>query len=254
MALTPPTPGGDYVEGYMVSVANNGCHESDYNPDFTPGNVVLIPRRGCSFGEKSALAGKAGAIAALIYMLDDEDKYVSGTLGTPNKHHVPTWAIGHEDAEFYLEVIEVMQWPFVKARIDGFVFDTPTTNIIAQTKGGDQNNCVMLGAHSDSVAAGPGINDDGSGTLTLLEVATQLANYNVNNCVTFAWWSAEEEGLVGSRYFVDQLSETENMKIRLFMDYDMLASPNYAYQVCTSCPFCSMVPSVVRHQIDALQC
>ena len=89
----------------------------------------------------------------------------------------------------------------------------------------------MLGGHSDSVAAGPGINDDGSGSLTLLEIATQLVKYDVNNCVRFAWWAGEEEGLLGSDYYVAQLSPEENKKIRLFMDYDMLASPNFAYQV-----------------------
>jgi aminopeptidase Y len=89
----------------------------------------------------------------------------------------------------------------------------------------------MLGGHSDSVAEGPGINDDGTGSLSLLEVATHLVKYSVQNCVRFAWWAGEEEGLLGSDYYVSQLSEKENLKIRLFMDYDMMASPNYAYQV-----------------------
>jgi len=106
-----------------------------------------------------------------------------------------------------------------------------TSNILAQTVEGDPDNCVMLGGHSDSVAEGPGINDDGSGSLSLLEVATQLTRFGVKNCVRFAWWSGEEEGLLGSDYYVSVLSPEENLKIRLFMDYDMLGSPNYAYQV-----------------------
>ena len=89
----------------------------------------------------------------------------------------------------------------------------------------------MLGAHSDSVAEGPGINDDGSGALSLLEVASQLTHYRVRNCVRFAWWAGEEEGLLGSDYYVATLSPAENARIRLFMDYDMMASPNFAYQV-----------------------
>jgi aminopeptidase Y len=67
--------------------------------------------------------------------------------------------------------------------------------------------------------------------LTLLEIASLLPQYRVNNCVRLAWWAAEEEGLLGSDYYVSVLSEAENLKIRLFMDYDMLASPNFAYQV-----------------------
>lgn len=67
-----------------------------------------------------------------------------------------------------------------------------------------------------------GINDDGSGTLSLLEIATHLTSFDVNNCVRFAWWAAEEEGLVGSDFYAASLSAEENRKVRLFMDYDML--------------------------------
>lgn len=106
-----------------------------------------------------------------------------------------------------------------------------TPNIMAQTIDGDSDNCVMLGSHTDSVPAGPGIEDNGSGMLALLEIATQLIKYGVKNCVQFGWFTAEEEGLHGSRQYVESLSEEENLKIRLFMDYDMLASPNYNYLV-----------------------
>jgi len=67
--------------------------------------------------------------------------------------------------------------------------------------------------------------------MSLLEVATHLVKYDINNCIRFAWWAGEEEGLLGSDYYVSQLSDKENLKIRLFMDYDMMASPNYAYQI-----------------------
>lgn len=158
-------------------------------------------------------------------------QYAAGTLGTPSKDHVPTFAIDEYSAKPYIDDLLEGKVLDVLAYIEGFVVNTPTTNIIAQTIGGDQDNCVMLGGHSDSVTAGPGINDDGTGTLTLLEIAIQLTKYEVNNCVRFAWWAAEEEGLIGSDYYVEQLTEEENKKIRLFMDYDMLASPNFAYQV-----------------------
>lgn len=101
--------------------------------------------------------------------------------------------------------------------IDAVVSKIVTKNIVIQTIDGDRDNCVMLGAHSDSVSLGPGINDDGSGTLSLIEVAIQLTKFRVNNCVRFAWWSAEEEGLLGSDYYASQLSAEENQKVRLFM-------------------------------------
>jgi aminopeptidase Y len=237
MQLTPPTPNNDVIRGNLTVVDNDGCHQSDY-PATVKGNVALIMRGTCSFGQKSILAGRAGAIAAVIWF----PGYMSpsGTLGTPDKDQVPTFGVSEADVKQYFEPLKKGKVIDVSAYIDGFVVNTPTVNIMAQTKGGDQDNCVMLGGHSDSVTAGPGINDDGSGTLTLLEVATQLAKYGVNNCVRFAWWSAEEEGLLGSDYYVSQLSDEESMKIRLFMDYDMLASPNYAYQVCSF----FMIPSI----------
>jgi len=228
MSLTPPTKNKDAVFGPLVLVENDGCKESDY-PSDTKGGIALIERGNCGFGDKSALAGKAGAVAAIVY--NNEKGQVFGTLGSPSEDHVATFGISREEAKPLIKKLKQGKNIPSSAYIDGIVQNALTTNIIAQTKGGDQNNCVMLGGHSDSVSEGPGINDDGSGSLTLLEIATHLINYNVNNCVRFAWWAGEEEGLLGSDYYVSQLSEEENLKIRLFMDYDMLASPNYAYQV-----------------------
>jgi aminopeptidase Y len=227
-ALSPPTSKKDAVFGPLVLVANDGCDASDYPAD-TKGAIALIKRGVCPFGQKSERAGRAGAIAAVIY--NHEKGSMTGTLGQPSAYHVATFGISDEDAKSYIEKLEQGKIIPSSAYMDSIVSNAPTTNIVAQTKGGDPDNCVMLGGHSDSVAAGPGINDDGSGSLTLLEIATRLVNYRVNNCVRFAWWSGEEEGLLGSTYYVSQLSEEENLKIRLFMDYDMLASPNYAYQI-----------------------
>lgn len=106
---------------------------------------------------------------------------------------------------------------FSNRYIDAVVSKIVTKNIVIQTIEGDPDNCVMLGAHSDSVSLGPGINDDGSGTLSLIEVAIQLTNFTVNNCVRFAWWSAEEEGLLGSDYYASELATEDNLKVRLFM-------------------------------------
>jgi aminopeptidase Y len=189
----------------------------------------LIKRGTCPFGTKSELAGKSGAIAAVVY--NNEKGSVSGTLGTPSPYHIATFGISQEDALPFIDELNNGTSVDAIAYMNAEVNSISTTNIIAQTVAGDPENCVMLGAHSDSVTEGPGINDDGSGTMTLLEIATQLTNFTVNNCVRFAWWAGEEEGLLGSDYYVSVLPSAENKKIRLFMDYDMLASPNYAYQI-----------------------
>jgi aminopeptidase Y len=228
MGLTPPTPNKQAVTGPLVAAANSGCQASDYPAD-TAGGIAFVRRGECPFGDKSAAAGRAGARAAVVYNNVPGD--LSGTLGEPSADHVPTFGLALEDALPVLEELGEGNEVDASAYIDAVVSKVMTTNVIAQTKGGDPANCVMLGGHSDSVAEGPGINDDGSGTITLLEVAARLARYEVNNCVRFAWWAGEEEGLLGSDYYVAQLDEAENRAIRLFMDYDMLASPNFAYQV-----------------------
>ncbi|THC97987.1 hypothetical protein EYZ11_002557 [Aspergillus tanneri] len=227
MGLTPATKNKQPVYGPLKLVSNLGCDKSDY-PDLA-GAVALISRGSCPFGTKSALAGQAGAVAAVVY--NNEKGDLSGTLGTPSPDHVATFGISDSDAAPFIQQLKEGKKLDSIAYVDAVVDTISTTNIIAQTRDGDPENCVMLGGHSDSVAEGPGINDDGSGSLTLLEVATHLSRYNVNNCVRFAWWAAEEEGLLGSDYYVSVLDQAENLKIRLFMDYDMLGSPNFAYQV-----------------------
>ncbi|KAL2167497.1 hypothetical protein VTG60DRAFT_1191 [Thermothelomyces hinnuleus] len=228
MSLTPPTKERQPVDGKLVLVANEGCGAADYPSDLK-GNIAFIKRGTCPFGTKSELAGRAGAVAAVVF--NNENGPLSGTLGTPSDDHVATFGLSGSEAAPFVRRLEAGETVEASAYIDSEVKSIETTNIIAQTRDGDPENCVMLGGHSDSVTEGPGINDDGSGSLTLLEVATQLTNFTVNNCVRFAWWSGEEEGLLGSDYYVSVLSPEENKRIRLFMDYDMLASPNFAYQV-----------------------
>lgn len=228
MSITPSTKDKAPVNGPLVLVANLGCEASDFPAD-AAGSIALISRGECPFGQKSANAGKAGALAAVIY--NNVAGNLSGTLGQPEADHVATFGISLEEAQPYITDLEAGKQIPSTAFIDAVVKVVTTTNVVAETWLGDADNIVILGGHSDSVPEGPGINDDGSGTLGLLEIAVQLAKYRVKNRVRFAWWSAEEEGLLGSDYYVSQLSEEENLKIRLFMDYDMLASPNFAYQV-----------------------
>ena len=106
----------------------------------------------------------------------------------------------------------------------------PTRNVIAETKTGRTDRTVVVGAHLDSVPEGPGINDDGSGTATDLEVALQMAKLGVKpvNQVRFIWFSGEEQGLLGSDYYVSQLTKKQVAGTPVMLDFDMLASPNYA--------------------------
>lgn len=104
-------------------------------------------------------------------------------------------------------------------------------NLIADWPGGDDNQVVMAGAHLDSVAAGPGINDNGSGSASLLEVALTLAAQRptMSRHVRFGWWTDEEQGLNGSAFYVNSLSAAERSKIKFYHNYDMVGSSNGGY-------------------------
>jgi Zn-dependent M28 family amino/carboxypeptidase len=104
-------------------------------------------------------------------------------------------------------------------------------NVIAELEGKNDDNVVMAGAHLDSVIEGPGINDNGSGSAALLETALMMANTKPRNTVRFGWWAGEEQGLVGSTDYVEGLSDAERDRIALYMNYDMVGSPNYIFMV-----------------------
>jgi Zn-dependent M28 family amino/carboxypeptidase len=119
--------------------------------------------------------------------------------------------------------------------VDAISETRETWNIIAETKQGDPNSVIMLGAHLDSVQQGPGINDDGSGTATLLEIMTAVRRYEgFTNKIRFGWWGAEESGLIGSLYYTEHLSEAEADRIKYYFNYDMIGSPHPDYEIATN--------------------
>ncbi|WP_433538558.1 M28 family peptidase [Micromonospora sp. CA-249363] len=107
----------------------------------------------------------------------------------------------------------------------------PSNNLIAEWPGGPSDQVVMFGAHLDGVSAGPGINDNGSGSATLLENALVLAAQNptMTKKVRFAWWTDEEQGLNGSRFYVNSLNSTQRGYIKGYYNFDMVGSTNGGY-------------------------
>ncbi|KOT93965.1 M28 family metallopeptidase [Streptomyces sp. ESR1.13] len=132
---------------------------------------------------------------------------------------------------------------YVKAKLDAAGFTTRLQqftasgrtgyNLIADWPGGDANKVVMAGSHLDSVTSGPGINDNGSGSSAVLETALAVARsgYQPAKHLRFAWWGAEELGLVGSRAYVNSLGSAERAKISGYLNFDMIGSPNPGYFV-----------------------
>jgi Zn-dependent M28 family amino/carboxypeptidase len=146
------TPGGDATKP-LVAVANLGCDIADY-PAEVSGNIALISRGTCSFGQKSLNAKAAGAVGAVIY--NNVAGSLSGTLGEALLDYAPTVGISLEDGQALVAKVKAGT---VTAHldIDALVEERVTYNVIAETKGGDKKNVLVLGGHSDSVAAGPGI-------------------------------------------------------------------------------------------------
>ncbi|MGW3987604.1 M28 family metallopeptidase [Streptomyces sp. NPDC004830] len=132
---------------------------------------------------------------------------------------------------------------YVKAKLDAAGYTTTIQqftansrtgyNLIADWPGGDTSQVVMAGSHLDSVSSGPGINDNGSGSAAVLETALAVARaqYKPTKHLRFAWWGAEELGLVGSRYYVNRLTTGDRSRISAYLNFDMIGSPNPGYFV-----------------------
>ncbi|MFF8769341.1 M28 family metallopeptidase [Kitasatospora sp. NPDC015120] len=205
--------------------ATTGCEAADYAGGAVTGRIALIRRGGCSFAVKQAAAADAGALGAVIYNNAEGD--LNGTLGEPGLGRIPVGGISQAAGQA-LAARAAAGPVTVALDIRTHMEKRTTWNVIAETRGGDPANTVVIGSHLDSVLAGPGINDNGSGSAGILEVAKNLGNRPVKNKVRFAWWSAEEFGLRGSAAYVKSLSEAERQKIKLYLNFDMIASPNSA--------------------------
>jgi Zn-dependent M28 family amino/carboxypeptidase len=201
---------------------------------FTAGNIALIQRGGCSFALKVANAQTAGATAVILFNQGD-------TVGAGDRFGVlmNITAVPPAGSAFTTIAVPVVGTSFAAgtplsaagSRATVSVVNDPQTNVIAELPGKNDDNVVMAGAHLDSVAAGPGINDNGSGSAVLLDLAQQLGNFKPENTLRFAWWGGEEEGLLGSTAYVEDLPVAERERIALYLNFDMVGSPNYIFMV-----------------------
>jgi Zn-dependent M28 family amino/carboxypeptidase len=220
-----------------------GCVASDYDGVDVEGAIVLVDRGACPFGVKQTLAAERGAVALIVANNVDGDDIGGGTLGEGTDVKIPVVSISKSDGARLRENPAAATVALhAGVRVDR------TRNVVAQTKTGSPENVVMAGAHLDSVPEGPGINDNGSGAAAILETAVQLGSSpQVKNSVRFAFWAAEEEGLVGSTRYIQSLDVEALKNIALYLNFDMLASPNpgyFTYDGDQSAPPSDSVPRV----------
>ncbi len=215
---------GDVTAPVRTVTDFRGCNAADF-AGFPVGDIALISRGACTFAVKATNAFNAGASGVVIY--NNAAGVLNGTLGDTFTLGIPvtavTMAVGQQ--------LAATSGLVMRLKTSTFRGLATTYNIFAESTWGDPNNVVMAGAHLDSVNAGPGINDNGSGSAAILEVAQQMAKVRPVNKVRFALWGAEESGLVGSNYYVANLAAAERNKIALYLNFDMVGSPNHVFFV-----------------------
>jgi Zn-dependent M28 family amino/carboxypeptidase len=217
----PPDPRADST--------TSGCEAADF-ADFVAGRIALIQRGACAVGRKALFAQRAGAVGVIIFNEGQERRQAvfSGELDGPGVT-VPVFSASYAVGAALVAALGGGDTVVVHlfARTESTYRDTE--NVIAELPG-RRDDVVMLGAHLDSVPAGPGMNDDGSGSAAVLEIARQMAALGTTptNTVRFAFWGAEEIGLMGSSHYVAHLTPTERRTVLLYLNLDMIGSPNWA--------------------------
>lgn len=216
---------GDVTASLAVpSGDNRGCSASDW-AGFSAGSVALVQRGACTFRIKATNAVNAGASAVVVY--NNIPGLLNGTLSEPRYTHPvigTTRTLGQS-----LAAQVAAGGVTVHVRTDTVAEERTSYNVIAETVSGDPNRVVVVGAHLDSVSRGPGINDNGSGSAAILEIAEQFAaqGRTARNKLRFMWFGAEESGLIGSTRYVASLSQDERDDIMAMLNFDMVGSPNY---------------------------
>jgi hypothetical protein len=226
--VIPPTPSPS---------SSSGCTKSDFN-GFVPGRVALIQRGRCTFGVKTLNAQAAGASGVIIFNEGNPGRtgvFSGSMVDASGNRIVPTipvaftsFATGNDLLNQYNQAVQGGTAPpvtnlAIKATVNPNADDY---NVIADSKGGDPNHVVVVDAHLDAIY-GAGMLDNASGSATILDIAQLMRKVTPRNKLRFIWFGGEELGLLGSTYYVNNLSPTELAKIGYDLDADVTATPNY---------------------------
>jgi hypothetical protein len=229
--VIPPTP---------TSSSTSGCTAADFN-GFVSGRVALIQRGGCNFGVKVQNAVAAGATGVIIFNEGNPGRTgpLSGSLvdanGNPINATVPVaftpFAVGSELLDDYEAAVQgATTLPVMDLHVHAITDTRDDYNVIADSKGGNTNHTVVIDAHLDAIY-GAGMLDNASGSATILDIARMMKNVTPQNHLRFIWFGGEEIGLLGSEYYVNNLSSNDLSHIGYDLDADVTATPNYTIGV-----------------------
>lgn len=226
-SLLHTTPRGGLTAITLRPPKPAGCTAADYGTVKVAGAIAVVDDLGCSVVVKHDVAVGKGAVGLLVVSPPRPNGSPAGLYpeGYYRGLQVPVGIIT-PDADAALRRTNAP----VRLVLDRQPVAVSSRNVVAQTGSGDPRNVVMVGAHLDGIAGGPGINDNGSGVAAVLATAAALgAQPGTANAVRFAFWGSEEPGVAGSSAYVRALTRDELNDIALYLNVDMIGSPNAGY-------------------------
>ena len=232
-AGTPLQPvGGIILPPTETSSSTSGCTMADFSA-FTAGHVALIQRGGCNFGVKVLNAKAAGASGVVIFNEGNPGRtalQIGSMVDANNNAFIPTIPVGFTTFAIGQDLYTQYQAgsaPTVSLSVPAIVKpNTDDYNVIAESKGGDKNHVLAVDAHLDAIY-GAGILDNGTGSVAILDIAQQMKNVTPTNKLRFIWFGGEELGLLGSGFYVNNLTSTQASHIGYDLDADVFGTPNY---------------------------
>ncbi|MGZ6695655.1 MAG: M28 family metallopeptidase [Solirubrobacteraceae bacterium] len=197
------------------------------------GRIALIQRGACNFGVKVQNAQAAGASGVIIFNEGNPGRtgVLSGSLvdaaGNPIIPTIPVAFTSFDIGSKLLDEYKAGTAPVMKISIQAIVQpNADDYNVIAESPGGDKNHVLVVDAHLDAIY-GAGMLDNASGSAAILDIAQKMKNVTPLNKLRFIWFGGEELGLLGSEYYVNNLTSTEASHIGYDLDADVMATPNY---------------------------
>jgi Zn-dependent M28 family amino/carboxypeptidase len=221
--VLPPTPSPS---------SSSGCTSADFS-GFVPGNIALIQRGTCNFGVKVLNAKAAGASGVVIFNEGNPGRTglqigsMSDANGTPFIPDIPVAFTTFDRGNALYNEYKAGSAPRMTLSVPALVKpNTDDYNVIAESKGGDKNHVLAVDAHLDAIY-GAGILDNGTGSVAILDIAQKMKNVTPTNKLRFIWFGGEELGLLGSGYYVNNLTPTDASHIGYDLDADVFGTPNY---------------------------
>ena len=224
--------GGIIIPPTATSSSTSGCTSADFT-GFTGGHVARVQRGGCNFGVKILNAEAAGASGVIIFNEGNPGRtgILSGSIvdasGNPFIPTVPvaftTFAVGLD----LFDQFNAGSAPSMSMSVLGIVRPNAVDyNVIAESRGGDKNHVLVVDAHLDAIF-GAGMLDNASGSAAILDIALKMKNVDPLNKLRFIWFGGEELGLLGSKFYVNNLTSAEASHIGYDLDADVFGTPNF---------------------------